>query len=280
MEVNQQSILRHAMQTLGLSRDSFAMRIAVTRRCLDSWLLPDNSTGFRRMNPKVQDVIFNILREQELEDSSEIQEGMISPVVPVIHCDRFNFNFPTLYRITYTVDGIDFEIGLHDPSKDCLDYGYALCDTAETPCSNMRVLRAEPIKSRNTEHDHGWLYITEHRSLDRADAHSHAILNTLLDYPMGTFTLYRLDGHIFSLCWLSNPARDSMQDCMTVYSSDKYLYEYKIGFKHKTTVAGSDFWFAVFDASGQKGEFMYGPRLEITGWKPLSSAGKNCDASD
>lgn len=46
----QQEFLRHAMDTLGMTRDQFAERIGASRRRLDTWLLPSDSTGFRELD--------------------------------------------------------------------------------------------------------------------------------------------------------------------------------------------------------------------------------------
>ena len=50
---DQQSTLREAMKRLELTRDGFAGRLGVTRRALDSWLLPAASREHRRMPPVV-----------------------------------------------------------------------------------------------------------------------------------------------------------------------------------------------------------------------------------
>src|SRR5512139_989443 len=46
---DQQSTLRETMKSLDLTRDAFAERLGVSRRALDSWLLPATSGEFRRM---------------------------------------------------------------------------------------------------------------------------------------------------------------------------------------------------------------------------------------
>ena len=45
----QQALLREAMQRLALTRNDFAERLGVTRRALDTWLLPDKSGEHRAM---------------------------------------------------------------------------------------------------------------------------------------------------------------------------------------------------------------------------------------
>ncbi len=54
---DQQSTLRGAMKRLGLTRDGFAGRLGVTRRALDSWLLPASSGEHRRMPAVVAKVV-------------------------------------------------------------------------------------------------------------------------------------------------------------------------------------------------------------------------------
>ncbi|NJD86905.1 MAG: aspartate carbamoyltransferase [Betaproteobacteria bacterium] len=46
---DQQSTLRETMKRQGLTRDAFAEHLGVSRRALDSWLLPATSGEFRRM---------------------------------------------------------------------------------------------------------------------------------------------------------------------------------------------------------------------------------------
>jgi aspartate carbamoyltransferase catalytic subunit len=49
---SQQSVLRESMHRLDLTRNAFAERLGVSRRALDTWLLPTGSGGHRAM-PKV-----------------------------------------------------------------------------------------------------------------------------------------------------------------------------------------------------------------------------------
>lgn len=49
MTVPQQAFLRDAMRRLNMTREVFANRIGVSRRALDTWLLPDDSQESRGM---------------------------------------------------------------------------------------------------------------------------------------------------------------------------------------------------------------------------------------
>jgi aspartate carbamoyltransferase catalytic subunit len=49
VQAQQQTLLRDAMRRLNMTRDAFANRIGVSRRALDTWLLPDESAESRAM---------------------------------------------------------------------------------------------------------------------------------------------------------------------------------------------------------------------------------------
>lgn len=57
--MTQQEFLRDAMARLDMTRDQFADRIGATRRRLDNWLLPTESSGFRDMD----DMAWKFIRE-------------------------------------------------------------------------------------------------------------------------------------------------------------------------------------------------------------------------
>jgi len=46
---SQQQFLRDAMTQIGMTRDEFAVRISVSRRTLDKWLLPSESSDSRAL---------------------------------------------------------------------------------------------------------------------------------------------------------------------------------------------------------------------------------------
>lgn len=60
MSFQQQDFLRGAMSRLGLTRDAFVKRIGVSRRALDTWLLPEGSPESRKMPEIVQRFVSEI----------------------------------------------------------------------------------------------------------------------------------------------------------------------------------------------------------------------------
>ncbi|MGV8920171.1 MAG: aspartate carbamoyltransferase [Pseudomonas sp.] len=60
--MSQQAFLRDAMRRMNFTRDTLAQRIGITRRALDSWLLPDESAETRKMPDIAQRFVLEILK--------------------------------------------------------------------------------------------------------------------------------------------------------------------------------------------------------------------------
>ncbi|TXH43215.1 MAG: aspartate carbamoyltransferase [Burkholderiaceae bacterium] len=73
----QQALLRDAMRQLGLTRDAFATRLGVTRRALDSWLLPEDSKEHRGMPSVVEHFVRHILAHAHL--SPGVSPAVVAP---------------------------------------------------------------------------------------------------------------------------------------------------------------------------------------------------------
>jgi aspartate carbamoyltransferase catalytic subunit len=80
---DQQDLLRDAMQRLDITRDTFADRVGVTRRALDTWLLPPTSKQHRTMPAVVARVVAGLAGEsQALEARSNLRERITRPNKP------------------------------------------------------------------------------------------------------------------------------------------------------------------------------------------------------
>jgi DNA-binding transcriptional regulator YiaG len=60
--IEQQDLLRHAMDELGLTRMQFAARLNVAARTLDRWLLPAESPDARAMSEMGKAYVREILK--------------------------------------------------------------------------------------------------------------------------------------------------------------------------------------------------------------------------
>ncbi len=83
MTVPQQAFLRDAMRRLNMTREAFANRIGVTRRALDTWLLPDDSQESRSMPEIVERYVSEIV-ERGSQDVVHTQSVDSSPLASQI----------------------------------------------------------------------------------------------------------------------------------------------------------------------------------------------------
>jgi len=96
MDMPQQTFLRDAMRQLNMTRDSFANRLGVRRRALDSWLLPSDSQEFRVMPEVVERFASEILAAQEKEDTQSVYGGALRDRIlfegkpQLLSVDQFN----------------------------------------------------------------------------------------------------------------------------------------------------------------------------------------------
>ena len=258
----QQKLLRHALQQTGASRSEFADMLKVSKRSLDAWMLPDSSKGFRTMSPQYKNEVERLLIEAQVTIGNRVTEATLSKNVPVIRCDKYDFSFPTIYRQTILVEGIDIETGLRDPSGDYQVTSYSLAEDASFRSSTnaQKVLKAEPISSRNTPADTGWLRISEHRTLDRADAHIRSVVEAMLAPTFNICSrLYKFEGRIFSLIHHDKPREPEAKDNLTLYLSDAYLEvaQFFIAGREGREDIRDNEWRLVLDADGKEIETAY-----------------------
>jgi predicted transcriptional regulator len=67
MMTTQQEFLQAAMTELGLTRDSFALRLACPKRTLDNWLSPSSSNEHRTMDETMWKFVREVLDHERLK---------------------------------------------------------------------------------------------------------------------------------------------------------------------------------------------------------------------
>ncbi|MBL3967663.1 aspartate carbamoyltransferase, partial [Burkholderia sp. KCJ3K979] len=75
MTVPQQAFLRDAMRRLNMTREAFANRIGVSRRALDTWLLPDDSQESRGM-PEIVERFVSEIVERSAPDGENYTQSV------------------------------------------------------------------------------------------------------------------------------------------------------------------------------------------------------------
>lgn len=74
--MSQQVFLRDAMRRLNFTREAMAQRIGVSRRALDSWLLPDDSAEMRKMPDIALRFVLEIMKGLAVDPQSVHSAGM------------------------------------------------------------------------------------------------------------------------------------------------------------------------------------------------------------
>lgn len=258
-KLTQQQLLRYAIQCTGTTRKEFAELLAINPRRLNSWLLPQDSRGFRPMDIEYQAEVHRIMIEVQMEQQHHILDGEISPNVPIIHCELFDFNFPTIYRLTLRVHAVNQQ-GEPDPAKDWQAIEYSL--TPNVPAEvlahvSQSLIKAEPVHKRNSPDDWGWLYVSEHRSLDRAESYIDGMQEALMNPQFrSAYRTYRFGGRYFTLAHTDKPAGTDVKDLLTLYRSDKYFemaYRNPDLFRPGSYILENE-WRLVLDADGNETE--------------------------
>ncbi|GAB3255427.1 aspartate carbamoyltransferase [Chitinimonas naiadis] len=91
MNSSQQIVLRDAMRTLNLTRDALADRLGVSKRAMDSWLLPDDSNEHRSMPTVVERFIAEILRSAGSPTQSVYQSaGSVAGSQHLLSVEQFS----------------------------------------------------------------------------------------------------------------------------------------------------------------------------------------------
>lgn len=254
-KLTQQSVLHNAMRNLSWSRNKLASFLKIDIQKLDAWLLSKDAQGFQLMDLRYQDDVFQKLRAKEIKDS-DIPEGTTSASVPIIYCDLFNFDFPTLYRVTYEFQGIDLITGEPDLDQNFIEYGYSLTDKPVHSATNATTLKVEPVRARtrtnSSDSDTGWIYISEHNSIEHADAYLDAALNFLLaPKKLLTVEKYHFEGRIFTLVHADQPSGECVKERLTIYMSDQYLALFTPTIKGLSySYIGTKEWELVIDKDG------------------------------
>lgn len=88
---DQQSTLRETMKRQGLTRDAFAEHLGVSRRALDSWLLPATSGEFRRMPGVVAKLVGGMPAGTEPSAAGELRSRFTRKGKPhLLSVDQFD----------------------------------------------------------------------------------------------------------------------------------------------------------------------------------------------
>jgi len=212
---NQQAFIRDAMGQLGMNRRVFAEKLGISKRAVDTWLLPDDSKGLRKLVPEMQIKIYDALREASIGKRRNINEAKVNKKAGAVFCDMFNFRFPTIYRFSGHYYGLDVK-----PDLETSAVQYSLSpDPSNSKITIFVEDKPRPIRHLEKGIDTGWLFVNEHVNLDAADGYMRG--KSEVDPETNTSWLYKFEGRLITLSHMPKPA-EAVMDCLIFYSSDFY----------------------------------------------------------
>ena len=196
----QQDLVRQTLTATGWTRNRLAEELAVTKRRIDSWLLPSESRQGRAMDlsdhRKVEAVLIEALKRQ-----AAIKGGRRNLTnttgEPRVFCEQANIYFPTLYRaIVLELDTDELKGLVKNTNVQVVSYSL---DPAELMLDipGLKPPLIEPISHLDPELDLDCVSITHLRNQDEAMGFDLAASH--LSKPEKGFCTYEIDGKLFGL---------------------------------------------------------------------------------
>lgn len=218
--MDQAAFLRQAMAQIKATRNELSARLAISRRRLDTYLLPPASSERR---PLPDDLRVNV--ERLVRDEARVLTPRFDAeparrfVTSSVRCPENGVVFPTVYRVT----GDEYDLKALESGEERrgrrAETRYSLSDETgkKHPAGLYRAVFT-PIKWLDPKLDSGWLIIRHHPSASVAEGYVHAVFDLIDDEMPLTPTLYKSDTHIFTL--LHRPARPGTPDHLMVYQTE------------------------------------------------------------
>ncbi len=203
LPIKQQVLLRQTLAATGWTRNRLAAELLVTKRCLDSWMLPSESRQSRKMELPAQHKVMSVLTEAS-KSLAAIKGGrrkIASMGEPLVFCEQANIHFPTLYRsIGFDLDADALKRGLVKNTNTKV-VAYSL-DPAELRVTvpGLKPPLIEPISHLDPAFDLDCVSIMHLRNQDEATGFLIAAcqLTEKTDYN-NCFDIYEIDDNIFAL---------------------------------------------------------------------------------
>lgn len=259
----QAETLRIAMENMGLTRDRFATKLGITRRALDSWLLPEGSKGHRKTPSTVLNFVWDeyllFLRAFPVSRKAKTARAVILDSPAPVSCEigDLSVTFPTLFREVREYHGLSYKEDKNEqgevigervelvPAPIRLPTHYVL--SSDGVRDSERVIDFNPISCLSREDDSGWVVIRHHRTIWAANGYLDGVLD-----QSGSWDVYcRLaycDGHYFTV--LNRPRRPGLPDRLVIYEAE-LLVSRHISLMDKE-VNEVEYWTKVIGPDGQE----------------------------
>jgi len=185
MQPTQQEFLIESMEYLGLTKNALAIKLNTSEYTINAWLLPQDKFGFVKLSEFIQDKINNLVQEKKSANFFHIFTGTRTDQAPGRYCEKYQFQFPTLYR-AISLNGVSYTLS-----------NLAGQDDAPTIF--------EAISHLQHPGDNVWIFINEHSSMNAVLGYWRAISDSNPASVSARFKLYLFEDHLFSIYHISKP---------------------------------------------------------------------------
>lgn len=185
MPHSQQEFISEALEYLGLTKGALAIKLNTSEYTINSWMLPVHKPGHAKLSEFIQEKISALVQEKKSANFFQIHAATFDRTAPGMYCDKYQFDFPTLYRAT-SDEGSTYTL------SDQLD--------ASQPTPQF-----EAISHLEAGKDNTWVFINEHSSMNAVLGYWRGISNSNPEAVGARFKLYLFKNHLFSIYHLDKP---------------------------------------------------------------------------
>lgn len=199
MPLTQQEFLTDALEYLGLTKSALAIKLNTSEITINSWMIPAHRPGHAKMSEFIVEKINALVQEKKSANFFQIHVATFDGTAPGKYCDKYQFDFPSLYRATS-------EAGVR----------YTLSDQPETEEAPTQF---EAISHLEAGKDSAWVFVNEHSSMNAVLGYWRGISHTDPDLAAARFRLYVFKDHLFSIYFTAKPD-NALLDNVVYYQID------------------------------------------------------------
>jgi len=228
MQPTQQEFLTDAMEYLGLTKTALAIKLNTSEYTINSWLIAEDKPGYAELSEFIHEKISNLVQEKKSANFFRIHNGTTSAQIQGVHCEKYQFQFPSIYRATSS-EGV----------------AYALSDQPE---AGRSATRFEAIKHLDTAVDNVWVFINEHSSMNAVLGYWRAISHSNPESVTDRFKLYLFEDHLFSIYHIAKPD-NALLDNIIFYQIDDNEFQIAMPSMRRKPF---DDWSLIIDGEGHE----------------------------
>ena len=195
------------MDYLGLTKGALAIKLNTSEYTINSWMIPAHKPGHVVLSEFILEKISALVQEKKSANFFQIHNATFDVSAPGKYCDKYQFEFPTLYRAS---------------SGDGAPVSYTLSNEIE---AGQSATQFDAITHLETGKDSAWVFINEHSSMNAVLGYWRGISHSNPNLVAARFRLYLFKKHLFSIFHLEKPTNGLLDNIVHYQIDDN---EFKI----------------------------------------------------